>query len=178
MGDFARQPERGYIGSYSFSTEKGYVDEIAAAVEAAGFMVHREKRYPKGHIDILAFQGNRNQHFNAHVIEAKLHSNLRSVTQAIGQLMYYGAAWGGGHVGLWFACPDEIDPYSLHVLEQLGIGLFKDPQQLELWSTREVDAAYKLLRADRQNMLDASLDCSLSFRVRTPSSIKREELGP
>lgn len=126
VDDFARQPERGYAGSDSYATEKGYVDEIAAVLEAIGFTVHREKRYPKGHMDVLAFQGGRNHHFNAHVIEAKLHSDLRSITQAIGQLMYYGAAWGRGRVGLWLACPDEINPYSLYVLERLGIGLFKD----------------------------------------------------
>lgn len=178
MDDFARQPERGYSGTGSYATETGYVDEIVAAVKAVGFTVHRERRFPKGHMDIFAFQGRRNRHLNVHVIEAKLRSDLRSVTQAIGQLMYYGAAWGRGRVGLWFACPVEIDPYSLSVLEQLGIGLFRHPRQLEPWSPREVDAAYRLLRAHTQDILDGSLSRSLSFHVRTPSSIKREELEP
>lgn len=64
------------------------MDEIVEAIIAVSFVVQRERRYPKGHMDVLAFQGCLRREFNPHTVEAE----LRSVTHAIGQLMYYGAA--------------------------------------------------------------------------------------
>ena len=68
------------------------MDEIVGAIIAVNFVVQWERRYPKGHIDVLAFQGCLRREFNPHTVEAELRSDLRSVTHAIGRLMYYGAA--------------------------------------------------------------------------------------
>lgn len=131
--------------------EKQYVDGIASDLETAGFITKREYRYPRGHIDVFAFQGTPQNTFNAHIIEAKMNTDLQSVTQAIGQLMYYGAAWGG-RVGMWFASPKDTERYTEHVFDQLGIGVYRgDPSSLNPWSSSEIEAAHTLVQQSRRN---------------------------
>jgi Holliday junction resolvase-like predicted endonuclease len=101
-------------GGKRFPSEKQFVAALVHHLSQQGWQCAQEVSASPGRIDVVATRQG-----DIRVIEAKLSTNLSSVSQALGQLLLRKQAYP--NASLWLASPERPSEFLLQMLEAQGV---------------------------------------------------------